>query len=203
MSFIKDVFFGGAEKKAARAQQLSIDKATDEQRRQFDLTREDLAPSREAGNAARERLLSLVGLEGPEAQQRAFDKFIESPGQAFLRKRGERALVRNASAIGGLGGGNVRKALVEHGIGTAAQQEDTLVRRLLALVGQGDISTLSGAEFGQNTANNISNLATARGSAEAQGILGRKSAIMGTIDRIMGGFDLPQNGLGKRAGKVF
>ena len=54
----------GAEgaKDAARTQARAADAATAEQRRQFDLARSDLAPYREAGSAAINRLRGLLGL---------------------------------------------------------------------------------------------------------------------------------------------
>jgi len=45
--------------------------------------------------------------------------------------------LRNQSAIGGIGGGNVRSALVEQGAGFAAQDYDQQLRRLDALSGRG------------------------------------------------------------------
>ena len=104
MSFIKDAFFGGAEKKAGKAQAAGITEGIDEQRRQFDITRQDFAPSIEAGDVSREQLLELIGGRGAEAEQAAIGRFQESPGQAFLRERAERTLLRNAGATGGLGG---------------------------------------------------------------------------------------------------
>ena len=61
-----------AANKAAKAQQAGVDAATGEQRRQFDITQGNLAPSLEAGNAALEQQRILLGLGGtdPNAQER-------------------------------------------------------------------------------------------------------------------------------------
>ena len=95
--------------------------ARQESRRQFDLTRADFKPFQEAGVAAIGQQQALVGLSGVEAQQEALAALEVSPGQQFLRDRAQKNLVRNASAIGGLGGGNVRSALVQQGVGFAQQ----------------------------------------------------------------------------------
>ena len=55
---------GDAANAAANAQTQAAATATAEQRRQFDLNRQDLAPYREAGSAAIGRLRQLMGLSG-------------------------------------------------------------------------------------------------------------------------------------------
>ena len=59
------------------------------------------------------------GLSAQEQQAQAFQQLKESPGQQFLRKRQEKAILRNASATGGLGGGNVLNALQENAFNLA------------------------------------------------------------------------------------
>lgn len=85
---------------------------------------------------------ALSGAMGPVAQERAFANFRTSPGQAFLRKEAEQALLRNASAIGGLGGGNVRRALQEQATGLAAQDFGNAFNRL------GSLSSLGASAAG-------------------------------------------------------
>ncbi|GAG37164.1 unnamed protein product, partial [marine sediment metagenome] len=72
-----------------------------------------------------------------EQQQAAFAALNESPGQQFLRDRAQKNLLRNSAAIGGLGGGNVRSALVQQGIGFAQQDLQNQFSRLGQLAGQG------------------------------------------------------------------
>ena len=64
-----------------------------------------------AGQDAQGVQAALSGALGAEAQAQAFANFQDSPGQAFLQERGERAVTRNASATGGLGGGRVLQEL--------------------------------------------------------------------------------------------
>lgn len=135
---------------------------------------------------AQERLQSLQSelesipafskISAQEAQAQAFAKLQESPGQQFLRKRAQRNLVRNASAIGGLGGGNVRSALVEQGVGFAAQDLQNQFGRLGQLAGQGQAATTSVGQFGAQSAGNIANLNVAGSQARASGILGAQQA---------------------------
>ena len=78
----------------------------------------------------------LSGALGPEEQQAAIEQFQETPGQAYLREEQERALLRNAAAIGGLGGGNVRTALQEQAFGRAATQMQQNIENLRAIAGR-------------------------------------------------------------------
>jgi hypothetical protein len=97
---------------------------------------------------------ALSGVLGPEAQQKAIDDFIESPGQQFLRDEQEEALLRNAAAIGGVGGGRVRSALQEQALGRAAGLQQQTFANL------GEV-----ADREQLTQANIANLQTQRGGA--------------------------------------
>ncbi len=150
-----------------------------------------LSPFSEAGVGALGEQQALLGLGTPEQQQAAFASFQESPGQRFIRERAQKSLLRGASAIGGIGGGNIRSALVEQGAGFAAQDFGNQFNRLGQLrtsgqqaagqigLGQlgaaqqkaaGELSTGSQlAQFGQTGAANIGNLLVGQGQAAQQG----------------------------------
>ena len=147
-----------------------------EQRRQFDITQGNLQPFQEAGVSALGQQQALLGLGGQEAQQEAFAAFNESPGQKFMRDRAQKNLLRNSSAIGGLGGGNVRSALVEQGAGFAQQDFNNQFGRLGQIAGQGQNATNSLGQFGAQSAGNIANLGIAGSQARASGILGGQQA---------------------------
>ena len=116
---------------AALTEGLGQSKQSIQQGQQF------LQPFAEAGGKAIDLQAALSGASGSGAQQQAFDDFNSSPGQEFLRNRGERALLRNSGAIGGLGGGRVRQALTEHGIGMAQQDFGNQFNRLGQVSGMG------------------------------------------------------------------
>ena len=92
-----------------------------------------LDPFAAPGAAAFQRQAALAGAGGPQVQAQAFQQFQESPGQAFLREQGQQALLRGQGAIGGLGGGNVRRELLRQGIGFAQQDFANQFNRLGAL----------------------------------------------------------------------
>lgn len=96
-----------------------------------------LQPFIGTGQGADQRQAALSGALGPEAQAAAFQAFMDSPGQDFLRERGERAVVGNASALGGLGGGRVMQELQRQGIGFAAQDFGNQFNRLGQVANRG------------------------------------------------------------------
>ncbi len=77
----------------------------------YDEAQDYQAPYREYGQEAAQRQAALTGALGPEAQQAAFAEYQQSPALDFLQSQSERALTRNAAAMGGIGGGNVRQDL--------------------------------------------------------------------------------------------
>jgi len=186
-AIISGVVASRSAKKAAQAGIQSTETATAEQRRQFDITQGNIQPSIELGNLAREQLAASLGLRGAEAEQEFLAGFKESAGQKFLRERAEKGLLRASASIGGLGGGNVRKALVEQGIGIAGQRLSERQNRLAGLAGAGQTSAATLGQFGQSTSANISNLALQSGQARASGILGRNQAIQSGIEGITSG----------------
>lgn len=170
--------FGGSDaaRRASEASVAGTQAGLAESRRQFDIGQKKLDPFLAAGRRATTKQEELLGLLGADRQEAAFGAFKESPGQKFLRERGERSLLRNASAIGGLGGGNVRQALQEQGIGVAGQQLGDFQNRLASLgsLGGGAAQTSAGlgSQFGQQQLAGQQ----AIGQQRASGILGAQQA---------------------------
>lgn len=126
--------------------------------------------------AAQEAVQAQAAVSAEEAQRQAFQQFNDSPGQAFLRDRGEQAILRNSAATGGLGGARVQEALQQQGIGFAQQDLQNQLARLAGISGQGQVATQNVAQLGAQTAGNIGNLAMQGGQAQAGGILGAGAA---------------------------
>ena len=112
------------------------------------------------------------GQSALEAQQSAFASVQESPGQQFIRQRAQRNRLQNASAIGGLGGGNVRTALTQQGAGFASQDLQNRYARLQNLISGGQASAAGVGQAGQQMASNVGNLLQSGAQAQATGIAG-------------------------------
>ena len=102
------------------------------------------------GQGANSVMAAQSGALGEQAQQDAYNNFNDSPGQQFLRDRGEQAIVRNAAATGGLGGGNVQKALATFGQGLAQQDFSNQFNRLGQVSNQGFAATQGQSNIAQN-----------------------------------------------------
>lgn len=111
---------------------------------------EGLQSYADQGASSSQLQAALSGALGPEAQAEAYANFQSSPGQDYLRQQAEKSLLRNASAIGGLGGGNVRSALQEQAIGMAAQDFDNSFNHLTGITDRGfnAAQLLSGIDAG-------------------------------------------------------
>lgn len=188
MSFITDLFTGKTDERAAAAREAGITEGIGEQRRQFDITREDFAGFRERGGVAGEREAEFLGLRGEEAERAALEGFTESPGQAFLRERGIRAANRAASVSGELGGGNILEELVRRGTGFAQQFLGERLDRLAGVAGRGLQATTAGAGFGRDISANIARLLGQRGEARGAGIENVAAQRRSGLARVAGAF---------------
>lgn len=190
-SFVGGLLGAGSQKKAIKkATQAQIDamnKAIAEQQRQFDLTRGDLAPAREALAPSIGGLEDLLGLHGNEASGAAIDQLKNSPLYTSLYNNGLESLLQNASATGGLRGGNTERSLAGFGADTLSSVISDQLSRLGGLAGLGLGATEAGAGFGQHTADAIGSLFQQQGQARASGALA-KGGINAQMWNNAGGF---------------
>lgn len=114
-----------------------------------------LEPFVNRGAQAFDLQMALSGALGPDAQRTAFSNYNASPGQEFLQQRGEQAVLRNASAVGGLGGSRVLQELQRQGVGLAQQDFANQFDRLGQLSGMG----LNGAGMKANVIMTGANIA--------------------------------------------
>jgi len=188
MGKIVSGIFGGddAAGDAAAVQARAAREATAEQRRQFDITQQNLQPFLAAGTGALGQEQALLGLAGQDAQQQALDSFSLRPDQQFVQQQGEQALLRNQAAIGGLGGGNVRRELTQFGQGVASQALSEQLNRLASLRGGGQTATTNLGQFGAQTASAIGQNIQQAGAAQASGILGAQQAKADQMNNLIG-----------------
>lgn len=175
-----------ASKSAAKAQLKATEAGIAETRRQFDTTRADLMPWQEAGQTALGGLMSLVGLGGDEAQQGSIDQLRGSPLFSSLNRQGEEAILQNASATGGLRGGNTQNSLANFRSDLLAKLIESQYAKLSGISGTGQQTGVQLGEFGQNSAGAIANLLGQGGAAKAGGIIG---ASQGWTQAIKGGLE--------------
>ena len=177
-------------KDAANIQADASREATEEQRRQYDISRADLAPWRGAGGEAINRIRALLGLGGDTGaadfgslnRRFTMEDFEADPvnklglqfgldegTKAIRRMFGAQGMGRSGSAVKGL----TRFATDYTGAKAAEsrnrflQDQDVTFNRLSGVSGTGQTATTNTASLGANTAANIG--ANLTGAANARG----------------------------------
>ena len=170
--------------KAAKAQQASDAAGIAEQRRQYDLSRSDFAPYLGAGTQALPGIMDLLGLNGNDKASAQIEALKSSPMYQSLYNNGEEAILQNASATGGLRGGNTQSSLANFGRDTLSQVISDQLARLGGLAGMGQGAAGSVAGLGANSANQISSLLQASGNAKASGSLAQAGIWSGVLNNL-------------------
>lgn len=134
-----------AVKNSKRAQLTAEEQAIEEQRRQYDQTRQDWEPWRtEGGNAMNRMGRAMTG---------DMSDFQKSPGYNFRLNEGWRDMENLFSVKGG--GGNAMRALDDYRQGMATNEFGNWFNRNLAMSGQGQTAVSGTQTAGMNAANQI------------------------------------------------
>jgi hypothetical protein len=188
-----------ASQAAANTQAAAQGQAIDEQRRQFDSIQELLKPYVQAGKpdltqpyvqagpGALQAMQGLAGLRGAGEQQAAINQIQQGAQFQELARQGEQGILQNASATGGLRGGNVQAALAQFRPALLNQLIESQYGKLAGLttlgstsaqnlLGVGQSSAAGTAAAGQQSAQNIGNLMVGQGQAQAAGQIGAANA---------------------------
>jgi hypothetical protein len=140
---------------------------------------------------------------GADRQRQAIQGIEQGPQFQELLRQGEQGILQNASATGGLRGGNVQGALAQFRPGLLNQLIEAQYGKLAGLttLGSGSAQNLLNtgsaaaagtASAGQNAAQNIGNLMVGQGQAQAAGTIGAANAqaqgLSGAVGALTGGF---------------
>jgi hypothetical protein len=195
----------------AKAVQNASDAAVAEQRRQYDLSRQDLAPWRNQGGAAVNTLGYLLGTSpdtnapngyssgdyGSLLRDFSASDFQTDPGYEFRLGEGAKALQRSAASRGQLFSGGTLKGLTRYNQDFASNEYQNAYNRfntnklnrynMLAGLSQGgQQATNTTVAAGTNSANNISNTLMSTGeqvgNARASGYAAWGNALNGVTN---------------------
>jgi len=181
---------------ASNAQIASSNAAIAEQRRQFNAIQQLLSPWVGTGMGALASQADLLGLRGDANQQRAIGAIENGSEYQEYVKQGENAILQNASATGGLRGGNTQGALAEF----RPQLLNSLINQRFGQLGTlstgGQNSAALTASAASTTGTNVANLLGSIGSAQAGNYLAQGAVQSSFLNGI-------GSTLGTLAGKSF
>lgn len=158
---------------AAATQAGAAAAGIEEERRQFDALVELMSPFVTAGTGALAAQQDILGLGAPGAQEAAITGIEQGPLFQALARQGEEALLQQASATGGLRGGNIQGALAQFRPQMLQQQIQQRFGNLGGLTGIGQASAAGQAAAGQQTGASIADLLAQQGAATAGGQIAR------------------------------
>ena len=165
-----------ASNSAAAAQSEGDRLAIEEQRRQFDAIQKLLEPYTQAGTKGLSAQQDLLGLNGANKQAAAYDAIANSPAMAAYAQQGENALLQNASATGGLRGGNTQGALAQYRPQLLNQMINQQYANLGGMASIGQNAAAQTGNAGMQTGMNVSNLLQNTGSANAAAAMAQGKA---------------------------
>ena len=176
---VSSLFGGGgssAAGAAAGAAGAGSQAAVDEMRRQFDISRKDIAPFIQAGTQALPGVIqgsTVGGLEERLAQVMGTDVFRDLVGErtrAVQGQLGAGGLTRSGTAV-------EAAAAIPTDISLAI--EELLSGRQRNLAGMGQTSSFGQAKLGAQTSENIATMLAQQGQQQASGIIGAQQARSG------------------------
>lgn len=175
-SLIGGAMQSSAAKSAGAAQERAAMMGVEEQRAAREEMRRLLEPYVAAGAPALQAQMASLGLRGPEEQAAFVQQQEQSPIFQALARQQEEAILQNASATGGLRGGNVQGALAQFRPALLNQFLTQQYERLGGMTALGQRSAAGVGAAGQETAGAIGNLLGEMGAAQAGAKLGSAQA---------------------------
>ncbi len=169
-----------ASNKAAKTQAESADRASQIQQQNFEQTRQDLAPYKQAGDTSLSQLMGQMTPDGYFNQTYTGQDIYSDPSYQFRLQQGQDAIQSSAAAQGGLLSGATLKALQNYGQESASQEygnaynrfnadQTNRYNRLSNLVGVGGNAAAQTGNAGAQTAQAVANNTMAGANSIAAG----------------------------------
>ena len=182
-------------KKAAQTQAASADRASEIQQENFEQTRKDLMPYKQAGDTSLSQLMGQMGSNGYFNQTYTGQDIYSDPSYQFRLQQGQDAIQSSAAAKGGLLTGATLKALQNYGQESASQEysnaynrfnadQTNRYNRLSNLVGIGQNAAAQVGNAGAQTAQAVANNTMAGANSIAAGQVGSANAWSGAANNL-------------------
>lgn len=173
----------------------STDRAADISNDQFQQTREDMKPWRDAGTVALNQLADGTKTDGIFNRNFTLQDFVKDPGYDFRRDQGMDTVEAGAAARGGLLSGGALKELTRYGQGFASNEYQNAYNRwnnditnrfnrLSGIAGTGQTATRDVASAGADNARTVGDLMTSGASARASGYTGVANSVNSGVSNL-------------------
>lgn len=177
---------GQAMERAGQTQAASYGQGIKKQEEQFNKLIELMAPYVTGGYSAFSAQQALTGLLGADQQKQAIGALEGSPMFQSLAQQGENSILQNASATGGLRGGNTQGALAQFRPNLLNSLLEQQYGRLGGISQMGQAAASGQAAQGMQSANSIANLLAGQGSAIAGGQVAQGNVVRQSFGDLMG-----------------
>lgn len=197
-------------KSAAKTTAAAADRATQLQADQYQQTRTDQAPYRDAGYTSLAQLSKGTADGGEFNRDFTMKDYLADPGHAFRLQQGEEAINRAAIAGGSRYSGATLKALTQYNSDQASQEfggaynryqsgVSARFNRLASVAGIGQTATNQTAAAGSTAAIGQAQTIQNAGNARASGYTGSANAINGTVGTLVNDYQQRQflNGMNR------
>jgi len=196
-SAISSIFTGNSQAKAIKqanaAEQAAIQKAQQGITNQQNTNTQAFSPYTSAGAGATSSLEDMLGLNGSDKQAAAIEALKSSPAFTSQYNTGVNTLEQNASATGGLRGGDTNLGLAQFGANLLGNVQQQDISNLFGLSNQGLAATSNLTGANDSLSALIANLFDKSGQANASSITGQAQAKNGIINNIGGFLDAAPN----------
>jgi len=191
-SLLGGIFGGRSAKKAAQAQAQAAQQAAQLQYKQYQQTRNDLAPWMQQGQVSLGQLGQLTAPGGELLQPFGLEQFQESPAYQFNLEQGLDAINKATRARGTNYAPATLQDLGKFSQGLASneflnaynmynQDQSNVYNRLFGLSQSGQNAAAQVGQYGAGAAAGAGEALMGAGNARAAGIVGQSNAILGGI----------------------
>lgn len=156
-----------AAKKASGAQTAAAEAGIEAENARFEEATKLLQPYVDAGNKSLGAQGDIAGLNGPDAQRAAIKAIEDSPQFGAITQQGEESILQNASATGGLRGGNTQGALAQFRPQLLSSLIDQQYNRLGGITQIGQASAAKVGAAGMQNGQDVAGLLGVKGQAKA------------------------------------
>ena len=167
--------------KAARRSESVFLKGANAEERQFQQTREDLSPYREAGKNALKQYNKTIGGD--------YSGFTSAPDYQFGLEQGEKALGRAQAARGNYFSPRAMNELSRYGQGYGSQRLTNYLSRLQGLSSMGQTASAQTGQFGAQSVAAQNQLRNSAAGVRGEADIGRANLVSDTLEQAIGMYE--------------